>query len=397
MGIISKIKDFFRGGKTTLTIDNRETFTWDGSDLATNETIFSTVTLLSNSMASLPLKLYKDSKAVNPGETQIARLLKYGPNNFMTPFNFIRALEVTRDTKGNAYAVIDYDEFFQPCSIWILDSSKVEPIIEKDTKELYYKILTDDGVRYMHNSHIIHVNHIFTSNNYKGISPLDVLRDSIDYDKEVKEFSLSQMRNGLKANLVIKVATSLTEEQLKEYRKVIDSFRNSGILMLDQGKDLQELKNISFIDPKVFEVENITIARVARVYNVPLNKVLADKQSYNSAEQADLEYMKDTILPIARLYEHEFNKKLLSEKQRDEGYYFEFSLNGFHRADMKTRAEYYFKGIRSMWLTSNEIRRFEGLPPVEGGDELYCSRDMIEVSKLDLLLKGGETSGGKQE
>lgn len=162
---------------------------------------------------------------------------------------------------------------------------------------------------------------------------------------------------------------------------------------MDQGKEFQELKNSSFIDPKVFDVENITIARVARVYNIPLHKLLAEKQSYSSAEQADLEYIKDTILPDIRQDEEELNKKLLTETQRNEGYSWKFNLNGLARADMKTRGDFYFKGIRSAWFTPNEIRALEEMQPIKGGDQLFVSRDLIPIDKIDLLLKGGEKNG----
>ncbi|MBY6907571.1 phage portal protein, partial [Clostridium botulinum] len=177
------------------------------------------------------------------------------------------------------------------------------------------------------NSHIIHFSHI-SVNGYKGINPLDVLRNTIDYDREIKEFSLNQMKNGLKANIVIKLAAKLNKDAMNEYTEMIGRFQKNGILFVDQGKEFQELKNSSFIDPKVFDVENITIARVARVYNIPLHKLLAEKQGYSSAEQADLEYIKDTILPVIRQYEEELNKKLLTEQQRNEGYSFKFNLNG---------------------------------------------------------------------
>lgn len=393
MGLISALKSLISRGRSTIITDYSPNFSFFNTDLATNETIFSAVSLLSNTIGSLPLKLYKDYESVNPKDNHLSSLVQYAINSNINSFNWIRAMEVFKDTKGNAYSIIDYDDNYQPYALYVLNPDFVEPIIEKDSGELWYKVNDGDGPRYIHNKHIIHFKHI-SANIYKGINPLNILRNTIDYDREVKEFSLNQMKNGLKANIVIKLASKLSQEAIDEYTKMLQKFKKNGILFLDTGKELQELKNSSFIDPKIFEVENITIARVARVYNLPLNKLLSDKQSYSSAEQADLEYIKDTILPIIRQYEQELNSKLLTEDQRNKGYSFKFSLNALARADMRTRGDFYFKGIRSAWFTPNEIRALEELPPKPGGDCLYVSRDLIPIDKLDLLLKGGEKGNG---
>lgn len=356
-------------------------FSFYNTDLATNETVFAAVSLLSNTMGSLPLKLYKDYNAVEPEDDSLARMIEYNPYSYLTTLEWIRVMETLKNIKGNSYAAIEYDTSYQPMNLHILNPDFVEPVIEKDTKDLWYEVRDQDGLVYIHNTNMIHFKHI-SMNGYKGINPLDVLRNTIDYDREIKEFSINQMKNGLKANLVIKLTSKLNEEAMKEYTDMLGRFQKNGILFVDMGKDFQELKNSQFIDPKVFEVENITIARVARVYNIPLHKLLAENQSYASAEQADLEYIKDCILPSVRQDEQELNKKLLTEDRKNKGYSFKFNLNGLARADMKTRGDFYFKGVRSGWFTPNEVRALEELPPLEGGDGLYMSGDLYPIKEL---------------
>lgn len=64
--------------------------------LETNETIFSAITKLSNSMASLPLKMYEDYKVVN---TEVSDLLTVSPNNSLSSFDFINQIETIRNEK----------------------------------------------------------------------------------------------------------------------------------------------------------------------------------------------------------------------------------------------------------------------------------------------------------
>ena len=164
----------------------------DNSTLATNETIFSVVTRLSNSMATLPLKLYKNYEIA---QNQASDTLINDPNNNMTGFEFIRNMETSRNEKGNAYAVIERDIRLQPNKLLILNPDYVEPVIEKNTKELWYEVLGDDGKRYyVHNMDMLHTKHIVGSSGIKGINPIKVLSNANDFDKAVREFSLKEMQ-----------------------------------------------------------------------------------------------------------------------------------------------------------------------------------------------------------
>lgn len=350
-----------------------------GSTLATNETIFSAVTRLSNSMASLPLKLYKE---FNPITSPVADLLANSPNPNMTSFDWIRTMEVLRNTTGNAYVMKEYDERFQVTALNILDPARVEPVIEKDTGELWYQILGDKGTYYVHNMDIIHVKHIHASG-YKGINPLDVLKNSVDFDNEVRKFTLDQLDTSIKASFILKMETNLSKDKKAEILANFAEFykENGGLLIQEAGTAIDPITR-NFIDSKVFEVEKITRTRVATVYNMPPHMLgVTDGTSFSSMEQMSLEYVTHTMTPNVRQYEQEFNRKLLSREERLRGLYFKFNVNALLRGDMRTRGEFYFKGIRSGFFMPNEVRAWEDLPPERGGDKLYMSRDLSPIDE----------------
>lgn len=347
--------------------------------LATNETIFAAVSRLSNSMASLPLKLLEDFKPVSTG---ISDLLSNSPNPNMTGFDFIRTLEAFRNTSGNGYALKDYDNNFQVAALWILDPAKVKPVIEKNTKELWYEIEGDNGTYYVYNMDMLHVKHIHTTG-YVGISPIDVLKNTIDFDTKVKEFTLDQVDGAVKASFILKMATQLKDEKKKE---VLDSFKrfyqeNGGVLIQEQGTEIKEIER-KFIDTRVFEVERITRTRVASVYNMPAH-MLGETEgvNYASMEQMALEFVQGTLVSIVTQYEKEFNRKLLTPGERLKGRYFKFNINSLLRGDMKTRGEFYFKGVRTGFFKPNEVRAWEDLPPEPGGDKLYMSGDLYPIDQ----------------
>ncbi|WP_394890171.1 phage portal protein [Clostridium perfringens] len=380
MGIFSKIIGFFKTPYKAYINRDFSNFSFFNRDLNTNENIFSAVSLLSNALASAPISVYKDYEKLKPRENDLARLFEYGPNNFQSTFQFIRLMETLRNTKGAAYAIKEYGFNNRLERLWVMNPDNVTPQMEKDSRELYYAISKDGAINYVHSSHIIAVNYV-TTDGYTPISPLDVLRNTVDYDREIKEFSLNQMKDGLKANLVIKLQAKLNKEELDNYNEMINRFKSNGILYVDNGKEFQELKKSSFIDPNVAAVEEITVERVERVYTIQ------GKLTGKATNVEDLLYLKDSILPTAKMYEQEFTKKCIPNTERDEGIKVKISLNGFARADMKTRGEFYFKGVRTGWFCPDEVRALEDMPPIKGGDTYYVSKDLIPVDMIRNLNK----------
>ena len=363
--------------------------------LATNETIFAAVNLLSNAIASAPITLRQNYKELSPSEDNIAYLLKFGLCPFCSTFEFIRNLETERNIKGSAYVIKQYNQSGQIIALLQLHSDYVKPYLDENTNDLYYQI-TDNisNTSYkVHSSNIIKVDYISSDYTVKGVSPVEILSNTISYNKEVENFSINQLQNGLKPQLVLTIEQSMNEEQYKKYDEMLRRFKKSGILYLDSGKKIDDLKQTSLIDPHIFEVNEITIKKVASVYNIPISKLWPAAKT-SSAEEEDLLYLKDTILPIIRMYEQSFSKGLLSIQDRLDGKEIKFNMNGFARSNMSTRAEFYQKQLRNGLMSRNEIRALEDLPPAPGGDEFYISRDLINVNLLDKLtlneLKGVE-------
>lgn len=362
-----------------------------GGELASNETIFAAVSRLSNSLAVLPIKLYKDYSPVN---SELNDLVANAPNRNMTSFGFIRLLETLRNAHGNGYALKMYDRFYNVESLLILDPTRVDPVQEQDTKELWYMVRGDKGTYYVHNMDMIHISHIHTvQNGYKGISPIDVLRGTIDFDAAVRKFTLDQLDSSIKASFILKMATHIGTDKKKEILNNFKEFyqENGGVIIQESGVEVKEI-NRNFIDSKVFDVEKITRSRVATVFNMPVTMVgETDGASYSSMEQMSLEFVTYTLLPIIRQYEQEFNRKLLTPQQRKQGLYFKFTVGALLRGDMATRGDFYFKMIRSGVFKPNEVRAWEELPPESGGNKLHISGDLYPIDTPVEHRKGVST------
>ncbi|WP_368652375.1 phage portal protein [Ornithinibacillus sp. 4-3] len=365
----------------------------DNSKLANNETIFSVITRLSNIISILPIKLYQNYDVVN---NQASDVLINNPNDNMHGFDFISKMEVSRNETGNAYAVIFRDIRMQVEKIVPIDSAYVTPFINQDDDTLWYQVNGSNGTYYFHNMNMLHVKHISGTSRWKGISPLEVLKNTLEYDKAVQEFSLSEMQK--KESFFLTYGANVDKEKRQE---VVDNFRefyreNGGILFREPGVEIDNIEKKYFASDTI-NSEKITRSRVANVFNVPVSFLNDHEgQSYSSNEENMTQFVQMTVAPIVIQYENEFNRKLLTEDERiKQGLYFKFNLGGLLRGDTKTRTAYYQMAIRNGILTPDEVRRLEDEPPAGGNaSKLWVSGDLYPLD-LDPTQRKNSSKGGE--
>ncbi|MBR4081355.1 MAG: phage portal protein [Clostridia bacterium] len=348
--------------------------------LTTSEAIYAAVSRISNTIAALPIHLYKGQELQR--DHYLERMIAYEPNPCMTPFVFRQTMEASRNTEGSAYALMVPDETGRTVRLDVLDAARVRPLRDINTREMWYELGLDNGTTAtVHGSSVIALRHMSASGE-KGIKPVDVLRGTLDYDKDIKEFSAQQLE-GVNNGVVLNIpGTGLNEARKKTIiKQFLDAYRESGgrLVVLEGGVTATTLTQ-SPVDAKVLDVERITRNRVATVYNIPPH-MLGDYSdtSYATAEQSMLEYLQMTISPIVVQWENELNRKLLTWDMLREGYAFRFTLSDLWRADVKTMGEVRQMGIRSGWIKPNEVRIEEGRPADPNGDTLMISRDMVPL------------------
>ena len=111
---------------------------------------------------------------------------------------------------------------------------------------------------------------------------------------------------------------------------------------------------------------------IARIYRVPLHLIgELDRATFSHIEMQALEFAMFTVMPLAKKWEKKLNLRLLTEREREQGYYFEFDLNSLMRGDNKSRGEFYRLMREVGAMSPNEIRERENLDPREGGDEFW--------------------------
>ena len=377
----------FDRGKVTSVTRPRADVTLQG-----HEAIYAAVTRIANTVASIPVHVYKGRERQDTHPLE--KLLNLSPNPSMSAYIFKQTMEAFRNTEGMAYALIIRDGLGEITRLDVLDPTRVRPLIERDSREIWYDI-TLEGKTYPIPGYMVLALKHMSANGISGIRPLDVLRGSLDYDAEVKEISLNQL-DGINHGVMLEVPGQALDETRKTQivDDFLDAYESSGqrVLVLEGGIKATTF-NQSPVDAQLMDVERITRNRVATVYNLPPH-MLGDYSdtSFSTAEQQMQEFLQLTIIPIVQQWEDELNRKLLSDADYKAGYRFRFDTDSLIRADMVAMANKYQMAIRGGWMRMNEVREREGLPPDPNGDELMCARDIIPlrimVEHPELLLTG---------
>ncbi len=381
-----RVRVFDRGKVTSITRPRADV------TLQGHEAIYAAVTRIANTVASIPVHAYKGRERQDTHPLE--KLLNLSPNPSMSAYIFKQTMEAFRNTEGMAYALIIRDGLGEITRLDVLDPTRVRPLIERDSREIWYDI-TLEGKTYPIPGYMVLALKHMSANGISGIRPLDVLRGSLDYDAEVKEISLNQL-DGINHGVMLEVPGQALDETRKAQivADFLDAYESSGqrVLVLEGGIKATTF-NQSPVDAQLMDVERITRNRVATVYNLPPH-MLGDYSdtSFSTAEQQMQEFLQLTIIPIVQQWEDELNRKLLSDADYKVGYRFRFDTDSLIRADMVAMANKYQMAIRGGWMKMNEVREREGLPPDPNGDELMCARDIIPlrimVEHPELLLTG---------
>ena len=420
MGIFSRIKEAFTPQEKALPHPTNSSWTGPGfnfqdwanvgmnrsrySLVRANEDVFSVITRLSNTMASLPVHLYKKYEQEDSG---IGDLLNGSANNSMTAFQVINQLEVSRDIDGNGFLFIERDKNTgTPIALWPLDPGTVTIMKENEDGSIWYKVSNETYNFLVFNTEIIHVKHISALYSDRGVSPIDVLNGTLNFDNAVEDFSLSEMRK--KDAYIIEYARSLSPEKRQA---MIDDFKrmiheNGGAVVQEQGMKYTRYES-KFQPSDLSATSEITKKKIANVYNIPLTFLGENAANARTTESVMTQFVQMTLVPIVKQYEAEFNRKLLTRSQRAEGYYFKFNVNSLMRGDTNARTSFYQMMIRNGIATPNDLRKLEDLPVANepNADKLWFSKDLALLQDADKMnvpptesnLKGGETNDDNEK
>ena len=353
--------------------------------------VYRCVSLIAGTIASLPCEVYryKGGKSELADDHPVYWLLHDEPNPLMTANTFWKNFLWWALMRGNGYAFISRSKLGAAMAVTLAPPQSVSTHYDGDTR-LLYDIATIGGeIRRYEQSSVLHYPFIGW-NGKQGRSPLECAREAIGLAAAAQEFNERFFSQGNAADIAMEFPGNVNDDQMK---RILDIYaRNrSGLekqrlpLVSTGGATIKRLdfdaEKSQLVDARNFQVEDI-----CRFYGVPPHMVghTSKSTSWGSGiEEQTLGFVKFTLRDILKGLEQEVNRKLL----RSTRFYCKFNLDALLRADSKGRSEFYKAAVGGTqspgFMTVNEVRALENLPPLEGGDKLYIPQPAAAPEKKE--------------
>lgn len=335
--------------------------------------VWSCVKVLSESLSGLPLKLYEDKQGgrqMISGNDRMLKLLRK-PNPYMTMLNFLKFVVVNMALRGNAFALIERNGKGDVIGLVPLDGRTVKIDTEDD---LLYTVTPSEGNPFpVSPENMLHFK-LFSLDGIVGLSPLEYQAETMGLAKAGQQWSARFMRKGGFTGGYVIYDGFLTEQQQEQILKRFPDVRKAdtddiGKMAILQGGPKIHPAGISQKDAQFIESQQFQEEALAGIYGVPLwlaNRAGKTSIMGSNLEQQLIGFITFGLKPYIDTVEDELNSKLFGASGR----FVEFVVEGLMRADSAGRSTYYGGALGgsggSGWMSINEVRLKENLPPLEG-------------------------------
>ncbi len=342
---------------------------------------FQGVNLLSNHLAMLPFKVHRPKEpgsenSVSVSDHSVTQRLHFEADPArMTAFQARKAMNLHMLNWGNGFAKIkrrgNEIESLQVVEPWDV-TIKQDP----ETKEVFYFIKGDTKVyRWWEILHVFQ----FSFDGIVGRSVIEFAKERMGGHLAAEKYGEAFFGNGThmggmlisKESLggtqaVSQAAKSEIREELETMYNGPDNFLKIGIF--DGDMEYKPL-HMKASDVQLIERMKFSVDDVSRWLNIPPHKLNSlERSTNNNIEHQSIEYVQDSLLPRATMWEQEGRRRLLTEKEKRAGYYLKMNINGLMRGDVKTRGEFYQRMIDRAVFTPNDVLRLEDMNTYSGGD-----------------------------
>ena len=326
-------------------------------------TVAACVNILAQSIAMLPLKVYRRTAtgAEEATDHRLSYLLKRKPGSAQTSYQWRAWMQTCLGLGGNGYSRIHRNSYFEIERIEPVKASDVE-VRRLEDGRLAYRLNGVPGL--LPAEDMIHVRGL-SSNGYTGRSPLQDLRESVGLALTAQEFAARSFLNGNRKPGIIQGAPGMTPAKATEFLNFwmanYAGANNAGKTPLIWGSEWKDM-GMSNQDAELLLTRKFEVEEIARAYRVPLTLLQSmEKSTSFGTGIAELSrgFVNYTLMPWLCNWEQELEDKLLteSEKRNDTGLFIKFNVAAMLRGSPLEQAQKAEIERRARLITVNEYRR----------------------------------------
>lgn len=348
------------------------------------------VNLISDAISSLQMKVYQiDTEGYKTEYLShpLYNILGIEPNSSMSRFTFFKLIISSILLRGNAYIKIYRDSRFNVTSLEFLNPDTITMIYVKGEE----KYIQSGAKGYINSSDMIHILNFPQLNNSLGLSTIAYVANSLEISYNSDTHAGNYFQGGANMNTLLSFENTLSPKQQKD---IIDSIKNqtnatngtsNGISTISGVLNAKVLPlSISPKDSQLLETRAFNVLDIARFFSVnPILLFDNSKATFSNVENAQLDFLNTTLLPIIEKIENEFLRKLIRPSQRST-IELRFDLSNILRADMNSKADYYTKLFNLGVLSSNQVAKELNLPKIDsdGANKHFISTNLQDSDNL---------------
>ena len=362
----------------------------DPSSAIQSSTVYSCVSLISDSIATMPVKTFRKTKDHREPTTppQFLNAIDGMPNPETDGFTWLHRTINSLCLYGNSYWLItarDRNGF--PSEVFNLHPDDIT-IERKNGKAIYTFNGKETFTRFTTFNpagEIVHIKN-FEQGSDLGLSPIEAGSEAIGMALAQDEFSGSFFRNGAVLSGVIEMDSTPSEEQLRIFkqsfnRKHQGSKNSHNIGILTEGSKWRPLA-LNHEQMQFLQSRKYTKSEICGLFRVPaylIGDLSETTKLGSSIEEQNRVFYEMTLLPYINRVETALTMMLPRNQ------FARIDVSGLLRANIKARYESYNLGRNAGFLSVNEIRAKEDLPPVDSeiGDSYLQNLNQLSVEDTD--------------
>lgn len=253
----------------------------------------------------------------------------------------------------------DSGEIMAP--LWILHPDDVD----LDPNSGRYYVDGAEGPEFLDERDVIVIRGHMKPGAQRGIGVVSLFRDELRLATAVRGFALNTYRSGIPAGYLKVNQPDLTPERARALQTMW--MRQHGgtrkrIAVLNSVTEFHPLE-VDAQTEALIDMLKITAWEICTMFGVPTSKVglsLTNSMTYNNAQDDDARFVKDTLRVWVDRIEEALSSRLPGRAM------LRVNLDSYLRANTTQRYEAYSRALDSStgWMTVNEVRALEDLPPL---------------------------------
>lgn len=310
------------------------------------------VDFISNTIACMPIKLYKYFKGKVEeveGDTRVT-LLNGDTGDTLNAFQMKKAMVTDYLLGKGGYCYIqknrnDVTGLYYVKDLYITAYPNYKPIF----KDFYILV---EGKQYYPFQFIKLLRN--TQDGATGVGLTFEVGKALETAYKTLTYQLGAVQTGGNKKGFLKSTSRLGQEEINAlksaWQAMYSNDNTENVVVLNNGLEFQESSN-SLVEMQLDQNKKTLIDEINNIFHIYPNDF--DRT------------FKEAIYPIVKAFETELNKQLLLENEKKK-YYFGFDVKEIIRANIKERYEAYNMALDGGWKTINEIRREEDMNYIDG-------------------------------